>query len=269
MSRIRKAYVDIPDGQVHYRHTVGDGAPLIFFHRNPASSLSFEPMMAQLTGERPLYAFDTPGFGGSFDPKADPSIEDYARWMLQAMDELGLDGVHVFAHHTGTHFAADMAAAHPHRFLSLCLNGIAYWSSEERETFMREYPGDPEPDPDGEYATVMWKAVASLFAEFHPYYTHVEYASAMRSRVGMQQASRAVLSQDFADSFGRISCPVLAMCAEDEMLRPWFDKALEARPDVESVILGPATFFSPELDTDRTVIALRGFMERVESKCST
>ena len=61
---IKKAYVDIAAGQIHYRHVPGNGIPLIFLHRTPASSVTFEQMMINMMGDRPIYALDTPGFGG-------------------------------------------------------------------------------------------------------------------------------------------------------------------------------------------------------------
>ncbi len=65
---INKAYVDISAGQIHYRVVTGSGIPLLFLHRTPASSATFEQMMIGMAGDRPIYALDTPGFGGSFDP---------------------------------------------------------------------------------------------------------------------------------------------------------------------------------------------------------
>ena len=66
---IRKAYADTPAGQVHYRHAPGASgrAPLVFLHRTPASSATFEAMMRAISGDRPVYAFDTPGFGGDVE----------------------------------------------------------------------------------------------------------------------------------------------------------------------------------------------------------
>lgn len=41
--KIRKAYVDINDGQLHYRYADGpDGTPLVFFHQTASSSAMYE-----------------------------------------------------------------------------------------------------------------------------------------------------------------------------------------------------------------------------------
>ena len=63
MSKIKKSYINIASGQIHYRYIEGDGQPLLFFHRTPSSSIMFERLMLEMKNDRPLFAFDTPGFG--------------------------------------------------------------------------------------------------------------------------------------------------------------------------------------------------------------
>lgn len=261
---IKKAYISTEGGQIHYRFVPGEGTPLAFYHRTPASSASFEKMMAMMADERPLYAFDTPGFGGSFDPPGMPTMHDYRDWMLQALDGLGIGELHIFAHHTGTHIATEMAVAEPARVRSLMLNGIAYWSEDMRRQFQAQLSGHLPPDPDGAYLKATWKIISGLFSEFDPELTHLEFVAAMRALDGRHQAHTALFSEDFTGVFKQVSCPMLAMCAEDEMLRPWFQDALDAQPEAKSVILGPARYFSPELDTARTVLAVREFLNGVE-----
>ena len=262
---IKKAYVDTEGGQVHYRFVPGDGMPLAFYHRTPASSLSFERMMTMMSGERPLYAFDTPGFGGSFDPPGMPRMHDYRDWMLQALDGLDIGALDIFAHHTGTHIATEMAVAEPHRVRSLMLNGIAYWSADQRRQFQEQLSGHLPPDPEGAYLKATWNIISGLFADFDPKLTHLEFTAAIRALDGRHQAHTALFSEDFTGAFKQIACPLLCMCAEDEMLRPWFQDALDAQPQAQSAILGPARYFSPELDTERTVQAVREFLKDVES----
>ena len=79
---IKKGYVEIPEGQVHLRRVEGIGPPIVLLHRTPASSVSFEAMLARFDGRRAAIAFDTPGFGQSFRPAGRPSTVDYARWFL-------------------------------------------------------------------------------------------------------------------------------------------------------------------------------------------
>ena len=160
---IRKAYADTPGGQIHYRHVPGPGTPLVFLHRTPASSVTFEAMMTAMAGDRPLYAFDTPGFGASFDPPGFPVITDYRDWLAAAIDAAGIDRFHVYGHHTGTHIATELAALWPGRAQSLMLNGMAYLTDAKRDGFKKMVGPAQPPDPDGAYLAPLWTLIRSLF----------------------------------------------------------------------------------------------------------
>jgi pimeloyl-ACP methyl ester carboxylesterase len=262
---IHKGYADIAAGQIQYRYVAGPGTPLVFFHRNPASSAAFIPVLEYMAGDRPLYAFDTPGFGGSFDPLEQPSIADYAAWMTSAIDALGIDEMHLFGHHTGTHFASQMAIDVPGRVKSVMLNGITYWDEAVRQEFKSKLPEPADFDPDGQYVVDTWKGVSGMFETYDPQLVHLEFLSCLRAFTGRHQATSAVLETDYPALFAEIPCPIFVMCAEDETLRPWFQDALDARPDARSAILGPARYFSPELDTARMVGEIRAFLADVEA----
>jgi len=261
---IKKAYVDIDAGQMHYRYVPGEGIPLVFYHRSPAHSVCFEPMMAAMEGDRPLYAFDTPGFGNSFDPQGRPNATQYGQWYLDTLDALKLEQVHVFAHHTGTHFASEMALLAPERVLSLTLNGIAYLTAEEREQFRELVGHSVMPNADGSYIEPSWTIVSSLFPAFDPKLTHIEFLSAMRSLEGRNQAHGAIWDQDYPTVFAKLTGPILAMCAEDDSLHPFFERVLQAKPEIRSAVTGPAKYFSPEYDTERTVKEVRDFLNSLE-----
>lgn len=262
---IRKAYVDLPDGQLHYRSvTGGPGMPLVLFHRAPSSSLSFEKMMTAMTGERSMYAFDTPGYGQSFDPKGMPNIFAYRDWMMQAIDVLGLERFHIFGHHTGTHFGTEMAAAHPGRVLSLMLNGIAYLTTEEREQQRAAMSPPQDPEPDGAYAVALWDLLTRMAKQFDAETLHQDFVGALRSRKGRQQTFNAVWDQDYPAALAQVTCPILATTAEDDLFAAYLDRIGKAHPTAKTVVLGPAVIWSPELDTERLVAEVRDFMNEVE-----
>ena len=129
---IRRGYVDTNEGQVHYRSIEsGTGTPVVLLHSVGSASAMYEGLMAELAGERPLYALDTPGYGGSAFPPPDPSAEDYARMLLAASAALGLDRFHCVGHHNGAAIACEMAASAPARVASAIFSGIPYLSTEE------------------------------------------------------------------------------------------------------------------------------------------
>ena len=74
----RRAYIDLPSGQLHYRE-IGEGEPLLLLHQTPSSSLQWEaayPLLAA-AGMR-VIAPDTPGYGMSDPPAGTPTAEGYA-----------------------------------------------------------------------------------------------------------------------------------------------------------------------------------------------
>ena len=90
--------------------------------------------------------------------------------------------------------------------------------------------------------------------------------SASRALEGRELAHGAIWDQDYPSVFKQLSCPILALCAEDDSLRPFFDRVRQARPDIKAVITGPAKYFSPEYDTERTVEVVRTFLDDVETQ---
>ncbi|MBL8629619.1 MAG: alpha/beta hydrolase [Rhodospirillaceae bacterium] len=268
MTEIVKGYAKTSQGQMHYRHIAGPKAgaatPLVMYHRAPATSVSFEPMMQLMAGDRPLYAFDMPGFGESFAPKSQPTAVDYARWLLEANDALGLETFHIFAHHTGTHFATQLTADNPSRVATLMLNGIAYLTAEERAGFSKNVLPPDTPDADGAYMTAGFKLIATLLPHFDEKLFHTEMTGMMQSHWVRHFSFNAVWGQDYPETLKRVTCPVLATCAEDEVWRFCFERVFEDNPTATRAILGPAKFFTPELDAHAIVAAIRAFLREVE-----
>jgi len=74
MRSIRKAYVDIPEGQIHCHLVEGEGPPVVFLHQTALSAKTYDPLLRVLSVSNPLIALDTPGFGGSYDPDGWPTL---------------------------------------------------------------------------------------------------------------------------------------------------------------------------------------------------
>lgn len=123
---MRRGYVDTSLGQIHF-HTVGDGAPLVLLHATPRSGRIFEPIARVLAAANlRVFAFDTPGFGGSDPLPAGTGIDDLAAAFVQALDALALPRAHVLGYHTGNKIAAAMAARAPERIDRLMLVGMSH-----------------------------------------------------------------------------------------------------------------------------------------------
>lgn len=256
---IRKGYVDCSAGQIHYRRVEGKGTPIVFFQQTASSSKMYVKVMSALAGEYPMVAFDTPGFGESFDPETPPTMAQYADWLLEAIDGLGLARFHVFGHHTGACLAVELGARHPARTASLMMVGPVPLTAEERAEFGRHF-GDPiAPNADGSYLKSTWDYLASLGAGADLALHHRELVDTTRAYLGRSMAYRAVWAQDWTALYRQVRCPLLLLCAEDDVLHPYFGRAQEIRPDARAVTLRGANF-EPDLDTAGTVSAIRDFL---------
>ena len=107
----KKAYVEIGDGQVHYRYVgTDDGSPtVVCFHQNPNSSQMFEEFMESLVDDYYLVAPDMPGYGQSFTPGEIESFDYYTEVLGEAIDAIGVKKFHVVGHHTGAGIGVEMA----------------------------------------------------------------------------------------------------------------------------------------------------------------
>ena len=265
MKKIRKAYVDVGSGQIHYLYSKGQGIPLLLFHRTPASSVIYERMMKKMMGSRPIFALDTPGFGESFNPEGMPSVIDYRDWFCEAIDNLGISSFHIYAHHTGTHIATEIAVYWKNRVQSLMLNGVAYLTEKERLEFAKKILPATRPDEDGRYLMETWKIIKSLFPSFDRDLVHSEFIGALRAMDGRDQAFRAIWDQEFTKVLRQVECPVFAMSAANDFFAGYLDRIKENIPSARIALLGNAIVASPELDTDNTVRLLNEFMSDVES----
>ena len=109
-----------------------------------------------------------------------------------------------------------------------------------------------------------FKLIATLLPQFDAKLYHTEMTSMMQSHWVRHYSFNAVWGQDYPATLKRVTCPILATCAEDEVWRFCFERIFEDRPDAKRALLGPAKFFTPELDAPATVAAVRAFLRDVE-----
>jgi len=263
---IKKAYLALSVGQIHYRtNDCDDGIPLILLHRTPSSSIMYEPMMKEMINDRPLYAFDTPGFGSSFDPQGSPSMRDYCDWICESIDKLGLKHFHIYAHHTGTHIAAEIANAWKDRTLSLMLNGVAYLDENERNSFKEMTSSSVKRDIEGKYLLETFELMKSLFPKYDSKLVNTELLGAIRSIKGREQAFAAVWDQDFKSLIKTIDTPLMVMSAIDDFFHSKMEILKNDLEATETVSLGESGIASTELHARETVDLISSFMKKVEA----
>lgn len=117
--------LDLPScGQVHcYFDSSGVGMPVMLLHSINAapSAREVRPLFEHLRGLRPVFAIDLPGFGRSDRADREYSPAFFARAIIEVLEALGLNAVHLLAMSTTSEFAARAALDAPGRIASLVL----------------------------------------------------------------------------------------------------------------------------------------------------
>lgn len=247
---MRKGYADITEGQVHYRHRPGRGTPVVFLHQTASSGAMWEKVMARWSSPHPLYAVDTPGFGGSFDPPSPPAITDYARWIGAAADSLGIGRCHVIGHHTGAGIALQWAADAADRIVSVALVGPSCLTAEERAAFAAKLGAAFRPVRSGAYLLKNWEYLRVGGAGADVALLHREMIDQLRAVDTRTHAYAAAWAQDGPALVAQIACPAIAIAARDDLLFPSLERIAAIRPDIACVAMASGANYEPDLAPD-------------------
>jgi pimeloyl-ACP methyl ester carboxylesterase len=120
---VHEAYANVPGARIFYRDTGGNGAPAILLHAATGSSRVWEYQIPGFTsaGYR-VIAFDRRGWGRTelaAESQHPPEMRTAADDLLNLLDQLHLDRVHVIGTAAGAFVALDFALSYPGRVRSL------------------------------------------------------------------------------------------------------------------------------------------------------
>lgn len=277
MAEIRRGFVNLPDGQVHYREAGrGGGAPLVLIHASPGSSLMLAPLLAAFGQDRHAIATDTAGNGDTSVPLPEaPGIGQFAACHLAALDALGIDRFDLYGTHTGASIAAEIALAAPQRVRRLILDGVGMYTAEEQAEMLARYAPAMQPDLQAQYLMWAWHFVRDTYVFWPWYHTdaahrrpiglpsagtlHEKLVEVLKAITTYHKSYRAAIGFDKRARFPLIRVPVLASCARTDMLARMFDEFAALLPGAERALTpGIAT---PEALAE-TVAAFRRFLDQ-------
>jgi pyruvate dehydrogenase E2 component (dihydrolipoamide acetyltransferase) len=130
-------FADVAGKRLRYLKLGPDGgAPVVMIHGFGADLSSFMFNQAALAEDRPVYAIDLPGHGGSSKDVSGGSIERLTADVLALMQVLGLSNVHLVGHSLGGAIATRIALDRPERTLSLTLLAPAGFGPEISQSFI-------------------------------------------------------------------------------------------------------------------------------------
>lgn len=242
---IDKGYVAGPFGRMHY-YAAGPqdaAATLVLAHQSPVCGRQFEQALPRLAarGIRTI-ALDTPGYGQSDVPPAPPALPDYGTALVAALDELGLERVHLLGHHTGAAIVGHVAARHPQRVASVCLNGPPLFTEAELAHFQTLQLEPDEPQADGSHLLAAWQRRL----QFTPGWSDVQ--SMHRRLIDQLWAGdtwwyghHAAFDYRVEPDLRALACPTLILTNTGDDLYECSQRAQRLRPDFAYVELPDGT----------------------------
>lgn len=257
---VRRGFVDVADGQIHYRYAGNSNAsPLVMIHASPGSSKSLEPLIRAFAPTRRVIAPDTMGNGDSVADAmpAQPEISYFAERALEAIQRLGIDTFDLYGTHTGGSIAAEIAIQAPKRARHLVIDGIGLYPDDLQRELLERYAPAMKPDLHGTHITWVWHFVRDTYL-FWPWYRtdaahrrplglpspralHDKVLDVLKAITTYHLSYRAAFRFDKRSRFPLIRVPTLALCAADDMLAQWHDEFAALIPGaVKAVVPGIA-----------------------------
>lgn len=267
MSRaIRRAFADLPHGQVHYA-ACGDAhaAPVLLLHQTPRSWTEYRAVLP-LLGERLLaVAMDTPGFGDSAPLAGAPTIEGWAQVAVQLLDMLDIRQAHVVGHHTGGVIAVELAAAHGDRVRSLVLSSTPFTNEGFRIARAQRPPIDAvEFSGNGDHLTALWRKRQGFYPAQRPDLLQAFVADALKVQGDVEAGHRAVAGYRMELRVPRLlHIPTLLVHApEDPFASPHTAEWQHLLPQAEVVEIPGGMVPLPDQLPEAFAAAVTAFLER-------
>lgn len=246
MANVRKGYVGVPYGEVHFRYA-GRGPLVVLLHDAPRSSLEHVPTLEWLGDQFTVVAIDAPGYGNSTPlPLERPAVADFVAALDQALAALGIDRFALYGLRAGARIALQYAADHPQHCALTILEGLPPNAfAQPAESLRGEFVPPVHASPDGAHLAHLWSR--ALDDQRHapwlqrrgrnrlpldlPDDRHLhEYATdAFSSGAGWFGAYGAALHHDSVPAIARLATPAVLLASEGD--------ALLKAPDASSVPL--------------------------------
>jgi pimeloyl-ACP methyl ester carboxylesterase len=245
-SSIKRGFVEVSFGQVHFRYA-GSGPVVVLLHDSPRSSRLHVPLITELADEFTTIALDTPGYGLSTPlPGPQPEIPAFGLALAETLGALGVGRCPVYAFHTSSKIALELAVEAPERVAVVVMDGLSIPTGPPDLDFIRRYMQPFEPSADASHVAGGWCRVRD-FHRFFPWFAHTAAA-----RLPMElpdeahlhdyaidlfmagshyvDAYSAAMRYDPLPAIARLSGPAVFLCREDDVLYAHLDRLPQALP---------------------------------------
>ncbi|MSO65225.1 MAG: alpha/beta hydrolase [Alphaproteobacteria bacterium] len=215
----RRAFVPTPNGPVHVRMSVPEIAlapPLILLHLSTLSGRVYDALMSEMGRDRIVVAVDTPGFGESEAPTAQPAIADFAHAVGAAIDALGLGRADVMGYHTGSVIAVELALQRASGIRKVVMISAPIFTQDEIDVRLRRN-GPEELREDGSHLVERWRRMADNYGPRVSEDVFLRnFAESMRGGPVSFWGHYAVYRYPLAERLGAVAQPVLILRPNDD-----------------------------------------------------
>lgn len=275
LKRVRRAFVDLPHGQVHLRTAGEGGVPLVMLHASPFSALVLEPLVARLGQKRRVIAPDTPGNGDSAPlPIAVPEIADFTASLVHLLDAMGIAQADFYGAHTGARIAADLALKHPARVRKLVFDGFGLYTPQALAEILATYAPEIAPDDQARHVLWAWHFMRDQHL-FFPWFKrdaehrytrdmpdaatlHALLLEVLKAITTYHRSYRAAFRYSMAEALPRITHPVLLAFAQDDMV---FPKLAEAHALLPGSVMRPTPGLGTDAAAEETAGIIAAFLD--------
>lgn len=156
---MKRAYLDIPEGQMHYRWAGSGNHNVILLHMSGSSSDEYEQVgdwLADL-GFR-VYAIDLLGFGNSDSPPKYYTLSEHANTVIEFMDALALEQAILYGNLATANMAVHLGVERPERISGLLLAHPLHSADPvqyAKKRLLHEY-SVIQPQADGSHMLELW-----------------------------------------------------------------------------------------------------------------
>ncbi len=219
---MQRAYVNLPEGQVHYV-TAGEGPALLLFHQAPMCSEEWLEIIPALSEHYTVYAPDMMGHGQSDDPEHEYEMEDFAATTLRFMDALQIGKAILCGNHSGAALATALAVKEPERVEKLVLSCEMLVSAEQIDAFLERLKDRPlsrelPMDEAGQFLVDAWGRYKALAPTAVAERRFLPFIIGQRSRLRPFDAHFPILRwMTKTDWLAQVRCPTLVVGAENDL----------------------------------------------------
>jgi pimeloyl-ACP methyl ester carboxylesterase len=219
--------------------TAGD-TPIVVLHGWGAHIEAVAPILAALDGASDLIALDLPGFGESDPPPGTWDAGDYARFVREFLDQLGVTRSHFVGHSHGGRVSILLAAEDPGRVDRLLLVDAAGIRPKRSWRYRRRVAVAKL----GKVAAAVGGPPGRRLQERMR--TRVASRDYLDASEAMRGTFRAVIAQDLTDRLPLIHAPTLLVWGDQDEDTPlWMGRRMEELiPDAGLVVLEGAGHYS-------------------------